>query len=164
MWNPVGSEPETIYQVMHRQKDIQYSSRVASHIMRQKQAHRMRHMIKELAEMVPPEKRGGDAYQEMVNWGCLTRMHVVRLLAPSLDHEDQTKDIDFSASGIRRRWRAGYEQAQSALERAPWLDEGDPLDGVVLHEPPFDGVKSIPAGAASPEAALEPTYALRAAE
>jgi NTE family protein len=163
MWNPVGREPETIFQVMHRQKDIQYSSRVASHIMRQKQAHRMRHMIKELAELVPPEKRDSETYREMVNWGCLTRMHVVRLLAPSLDHEDQTKDVDFSADGIRRRWRAGYEQTREALERAPWLDEGDPLDGVVLHEPPFVGVKAIPTGAAAPEAAGQPN-ALRAAE
>lgn len=161
MWNPAGPEPETIFQVMHRQKDIQYSSRVASHITRQKQAHRMRHMIKELAEMVPPERRGGDAYQEMVNWGCLTRMHVVRLLAPSLDHEDQTKDVDFSASGIRRRWRAGYEQAQQALERAPWRDEVDPLDGVILHEPPFVAGEAGPAAAASPDVA---SGAARAAE
>jgi NTE family protein len=158
MWNPSGPEPETIFQVMHRQKDIQYSSRVASHIMRQKQAHRMRHMIKELCEMVPPERRGGEAYQEMVNWGCLTRMHVVRLLAPSLEHEDQTKDVDFSASGIRRRWRAGYEQAQQALERAPWRDEVDPLDGVILHEPPF----SAPAASSPVSPQIAP--AARAAE
>jgi NTE family protein len=164
MWNPVGGEPETIWQVMHRQKDIQYSSRVASHIMRQKQAHRMRHMIKELAELVPQEKRDSDLYREMVDWGCLSRMHVVRLLAPSLDHEDQTKDIDFSADSIRRRWRAGYEQAQKALERAPWRDECDPLDGVVLHEPPFVGVQNIPTGAASPDAASKTKFAFEAAE
>jgi NTE family protein len=164
MWNPVGAEPETIWQVMHRQKDIQYSSRVASHIMRQKQAHRMRHMIKELAELVPPEKRDSAIYQEMAQWGCLTRMHVVRLLAPSLDHEDQTKDVDFSATGIRRRWRAGYEQARQALERAPWRDEGDPLDGVILHEPPFTGPQAGPTGTACAENAASPTYALRAAE
>lgn len=150
MWNPVGKEPETIWQVQHRQKDIQYSSRVASHIMRQKQSHRLRHIIKELSGLVPEDKRANDAYREMVSWGCLTRMHVVRLLAPSLDHEDQTKDVDFSAEGIRRRWRAGYEQAQVVLLRAPWRREFDPLDGVVLHEPPFLGAVDAPAGMASP--------------
>lgn len=35
--------------VLHRHKDIQYSSRVADHIMRQKQTHRLRHVIKQLA-------------------------------------------------------------------------------------------------------------------
>jgi NTE family protein len=29
-------------------------------------------------------------------------MHVVRLLAPTIDREDHTKDIDFSLTGIRR--------------------------------------------------------------
>ena len=37
IWNPNGSEPETIRQVLNRQKDIQYSSRAVTHIMRQKQ-------------------------------------------------------------------------------------------------------------------------------
>ena len=150
MWNPMGDEPETIWQVMHRQKDIQYSSRVASHIMRQKQTHRLRHIIKELATLVPAEHRDSDVYKEMVGWGCLTRMHVVRLLAPSLDHEDQTKDVDFSAEGIRRRWRAGYEQAQEAMERAPWRGEFDPLEGVILHEPPFIGAVDAPMGMRNP--------------
>ncbi|MBV8916442.1 MAG: hypothetical protein JOZ05_25815 [Acetobacteraceae bacterium] len=38
------------------------------------------------------------------------RMHIIRLLASMLDGEDHT------------------------LERAPWLDEVDPLEGFILHE------------------------------
>lgn len=160
MWNPVGSEPETIWQVQHRQKDIQYSSRVGTHIMRQKQTHRLRHIIKELAALVPEDKRDTDAYRELTGWGCMTRMHVVRLLAPSLDHEDQTKDVDFSADGIRQRWRAGYDQAQEALARAPWRGAFDPLDGVILHEPPFVGEVPAPAGMREP-VAPQPTVGLQ---
>jgi len=29
VWNPEGPEPGTIWEVLHRQKDIQYSSRIA---------------------------------------------------------------------------------------------------------------------------------------
>jgi NTE family protein len=66
-------------------------------------------------------------------------MHVVRLLAPRLENEDHTKDIDFSASGIHRRWDAGYADTQRAIARAPWEGEFDPLEGVVLHQPmPLD--------------------------
>jgi NTE family protein len=150
MWNPIGAEPESIWQVMHRQKDIQYSSRVASHIARQQQAHRLRHIVKEMAVLVPENERHSDLYKEMVAWGCLTRMHVVRLLAPSLDHEDQRKDVDFSAKGIRDRWRAGYVQAQAAIARAPWRGEVDPLDGLILHEPPYavGAAQALPALAA----------------
>ena len=45
IWNPDGAEPETIWQVLNRQKDIQYSSRAVTHIMRQKQLHRLRHVV-----------------------------------------------------------------------------------------------------------------------
>jgi NTE family protein len=37
LWHPQGAEPETIWQVLARHKDIQYASRAKSHIMRQQQ-------------------------------------------------------------------------------------------------------------------------------
>ena len=61
-------------------------------------------------------------------------MHVIRLLAPALDHEDHSKDIDFSPGGIRTRREAGYADTMRTLEAAPWRDEVDPLEGFVLHE------------------------------
>jgi NTE family protein len=134
MWNPVGPEPETMWEVLHRQKDIQYSSRVASHIARQLQTHRLRHVIEQLVGYIPETVRNSEAVRELAAYGCLTRMHVVRLLAPSLDNEDHTKDVDFSPSGIRMRWEAGYANAHRAIEQAPWQGEFDPLEGVILHE------------------------------
>ena len=135
MWNPIGPEPETIWEVLHRQKDIQYSSRVANHIARQLEIHRLRHVIRELAEYVPEEIRGSEAVRALAGFGCLTRMHVVRLLAPRLDHENHTKDVDFTPTSIRKRWAAGYANTRRAIELAPWQREFGPLDGVILHEP-----------------------------
>jgi patatin-like phospholipase len=62
----------------------------------------------------------------------------VRLLAPRLVNEDHTKDVDFSPSGIRQRWEAGYANTQRAIEQAPWEGDFDPLEGVILHEPRAD--------------------------
>ena len=138
MWNPIGTEPETMWEVMHRQKDIQYSSRVATHIARQLQNHRLRHVIKELLAYIPEDVRNRNEVRELAGWGCLTRMHVVRLLAPRLANEDHTKDVDFSPSGIRKRWEAGYADALRAVERKPWQGDFDPLEGVILHEPADD--------------------------
>jgi NTE family protein len=61
-------------------------------------------------------------------------MHVVRLLAPTLDREDYTKDIDFSPWGIRARWEAGHADTQRVIARAPWNGEFDRIEGVILHE------------------------------
>src|SRR5215468_745438 len=135
MWNPMGPEPDTIWEVLHRQKDIQYSSRIANHIMRQREAHRLRHVINELVKCIPDEVRKSALVRELASYGCPTRMHVVRLLAPRLEHESHIKDIDFSPSGIRERWQAGYADTCRALARAAWIGEFGPLDAVVLHEP-----------------------------
>ncbi len=134
VWQPTGPEPESIWEVMGRQKDIQYASRADSHIARQKQIHRLRHVIRELANQLPPEKRESAECRELASWGCGTTMHVVRLLAPTLDAEDYFKDIDFSPGGIRARWNAGHADTLRMLERAPWEAEVDPMEGVVVHE------------------------------
>jgi NTE family protein len=62
-------------------------------------------------------------------------MHVVRLLAPRLDNESHSRDVDFSPAGIRMRWEAGYADTMRALAEHPWIGEFGVLDGVVLHEP-----------------------------
>jgi NTE family protein len=134
LWNPEGDEPRSIWEVMHRQKDIQYSSRVASHITRQMQLHRLRHIIGELGMRLPEDALMSPEVQELLSWGCQTRMHVVRLLAPRIDREDQTKDVDFSAGGIRDRWQAGLRDTRAALAARAWEAPADPLSGVILHE------------------------------
>ncbi|NUR11452.1 MAG: patatin-like phospholipase family protein [Bradyrhizobium sp.] len=134
LWNPVGAEPTTMAEVLNRHKDVQYSSRIASQISRQQQAHRLRHVINQLAMRLSESERRDPAVRELIGYGCPTRMHVVRLLAPQLDRETHTKDIDFSPSGIMRRWDAGYAHTKSVLQRKPWVGEFDPLAGVVLHE------------------------------
>lgn len=134
VWQPTGHEPESVWQVMARQKDIQYASRADSHIARQKQIHRLRHVIRELAKNLSAEKQKSRNCRELASWGCGTTMHVVRLLAPALDGEDYLKDLDFSAAGIRFRCEAGLADARRMIERAPWDAPVDPMEGVVVHE------------------------------
>lgn len=134
IWNPHGPEPDTMTKVMARQKDLQYSSRSLAQVVRQRQLHRLRHVISELAGMLPPEQRDSNRGKELAAWGCQTRMHVVRLLAPPLIGEDHMKDIDFSPAGIRDRWDAGYRDTANVLAKKPWEGAFDPLEGFILHE------------------------------
>jgi NTE family protein len=72
--------------------------------------------------------------RELAGYGCLTRMHVVRLLAKPLAGEDHAKDIDFSPDGIRQRWDAGYADTVRMLTQQPWTHEIDASEGFILHE------------------------------
>lgn len=134
LWNPHGSEPKSIWEVANRQKDIQYSSRAAQHIKRQRQLHRLRHVITRLAAHVPPGSNVDPEVDELRSYGCVTKMHVVRMLAPVLENEDHTKDVDFSPRGIKERWEAGYRHTNETLQNRPWEGDFDPLEGFILHE------------------------------
>jgi NTE family protein len=134
IWNPAGPEPKTMWDVFNRHKDIQYSSRAVAHIARQKQIHRLRHVIAELTKRLPEAERDSPEIRELRSYGCLTRMHVVRLLAPSVKGDDHSKDIDFSPSGIATRWEAGLADTRRVLEQTPWEGDFDPVEGFILHE------------------------------
>jgi NTE family protein len=134
VWHQTGPEPESIHQVLGRQKDIQYASRADSHILRQKQIHRLRHVIREMHRQIPAAKQSDPKVKELASWGCGTTMHVAHLLAPRVDGEDQSKDIDFTPAGIRARREAGHADTRSMLERAPWQHAAaDPIEGVIEH-------------------------------
>jgi NTE family protein len=133
LWPAHGAEPASIREAMSRQRDIQYSSRAESHLERQRQIHRLRHVIRELGKHVREEERNSAAVKELLNWGCGTTMQVIELDAPSFEPGELHKDIDFSASGIERRWQAGYADAKQTIERAPWRAEPDPMEGIAIH-------------------------------
>jgi NTE family protein len=133
VWHQSGPEPESIWQVMGRQKDIQYASRADSHIARQKQIHRLRHVIRELTQQIAVSKQADPVVKELSSWGCGTTMHVAHLLAPRLLGEDHTKDIDFTPEGVLARRAAGYADTKKMIKRAPWREATDPIEGVVEH-------------------------------
>ena len=134
LWSPEGPEPQSLWDVGDRQKDIQFSSRDNSHIARQQQIHHLRHIIRELSVKLPDKIRSSAEAKALSAWGCGTTLHVVRMLAPRLPGEDQTKDIDFSANGIRTRWQAGLTDTQRAIAAAPWRKPVDRTEGVVVHD------------------------------
>lgn len=134
LWRPEGDAPRSMWEVSGRQKDITFASRVDSHVSRQSQIHRLRHIVRELARQVPAATARRADIAEMVAYGCSTVMHVVRLVAPRLEDEDHTKDLDFNPARIRRRWQAGLADTRRALARQAWLEPVGPMDGLVLHD------------------------------
>ncbi len=146
IWDPSGPEPASVWEVMGRMKDIQYASRSRSHLARQKQIHHLRHVIRELAHKLPEDVRRTAEVRELASWGCGTTMHVAWLMAPKLDGEDYTKDIDFSSAGIRTRWQAGYDDTKRMLDRAPWNEPIGPADSILIHEDPRHPMPSLAMG------------------
>jgi NTE family protein len=129
-----GPEPESVWQVLSRQIDIQYASRADSHIPRQEHIHQLRHMVRELVRMLPEDKRQTPEVREMAGYGCGTFMHILRINATPSKNDDYLREIDFSAEGIRRRWSSGYGDTMRTLDRRPWEQSIDPMVGVSVHD------------------------------
>lgn len=133
LWQRSRELPSSIAEVTSRLKEIQYASRSQSHTARQQQIHHLRHVVRELGRLLPPGARATREAKELLGWGCGTVMHVLPLQAPALEGEDHTKDLDFTADGIRARWDAGREFALRKIEAAPWNAAIDPVMGIVVH-------------------------------
>lgn len=134
LWRPAGNAPRSMWQVIGRQKDIQYASRVDSHVRRQAQIHRLRHIVRELAAELPAAVRARPEVREMVSYGCGTVMHLMRLVLPRLPDEDHTRDLDFDAARIQMRWQAGLADARRMLATRSWLEPVDPMQGLIVHD------------------------------
>lgn len=133
MWNAHGTAPANMWEVVSRQKDMQYASRSTSQIERQKQLHRLRHVIRQLGDRLDEEQRRDPEIRKLLAYGCTTTMHMIPLLAPRLPYEDQSKDMDFSASGIAQRWEAGYAHTMRALDARSWRTPASDLEGFRIH-------------------------------
>jgi NTE family protein len=133
VWHATGPEPETLWQVMGRHKDIQFASRATSHVARQQQIHRMRHIIRELRQHIPGHLHEDPEVKRMLDYGCATVIHLLPLHAPRLEGEDHTKDIDFTAAGIDTRRKAGYADTLRVLKEQPWAHCADTTDGIIIH-------------------------------
>lgn len=134
LWQPAGTAPRSLWQVAERQKDIQFASRMNSHVRRQAQIHQLRHIVRELARELPAAALARPELREMVSYGCGTVMHLMRLVAPRLPDEDHTKDLDFNQARIHARWQAGLGDARRTLEQQAWLAPVDPTAGLVVHD------------------------------
>jgi NTE family protein len=144
LWRPAGDAPRTMWQVTGRQKEIQYASRVDSHVRRQAQIHRLRHIIRELSKALPAAAASRPDIREMLSYGCGTVTHLVRLVVPRLADEDHTKDGDFGAASVRSRWNAGVFDARRAVAKQAWLAPVDPMEGLVVHDLEPDTSSSYP--------------------
>jgi NTE family protein len=133
IWHTRGPEPESVVQVLNRQKDIMFASRAKSHIPRQAQLHRMRQVVRELVDMLPEDRRNTPHAKELAGYGCGTVMHILEINAPQFDGEGYSRDIDFSQASIQERWQAGYADARRVIARRPWDDPVDPKVGVAVY-------------------------------
>jgi NTE family protein len=133
IWHTRGAEPQSVAQVFARQKDIMFGSRSKSHLARQAELHRMRHIVRTLVDMLPEERRNSPEVQDMASYGCTTMMHLVEINAGPLDGETNSREYDFTKATIEARWQAGYADTCRMIALRPWENQIDPSVGIAIY-------------------------------
>jgi NTE family protein len=137
LWQQEDGDPQSLREVMSRQKDIQYSSRSESHTERQQQIHHLRHIVRQLGLSLPEAERSKPEVKQLLGWGCGTVIHLVSMQVPALEGEDYSKDIDFIIGDVDARWDAGLALARKRIVAAPWQNHKvDPEMGIIVHDSP----------------------------
>ena len=132
LWNQSGTEPETIWE-LHRQKDIQYSSRIAGQIAHLKQTHRLRLVITELRGCCP--RTSVRAKQQRTRGLRLRHAHARRAPAGAATRQREPhQGPRFQSVRHPHAPGSGILRHHAGARSAAWLGEFDPLEGVILHD------------------------------
>ena len=137
-----GDLPQTIAEVVEREKDIRYSSRTRLNtdvgVTRRKVAESLHRLIGKL----PPELRADPDAQELL--GRLQRycesLDLVHLIFRSKGYESEAKDYEFSRWTMREHWSRGHADVLHTLRHPAWTGRGPAEHGIRVFDLVEEGV------------------------
>jgi NTE family protein len=134
LWSSRGEVPDTVFDVLQRQKDIQYSSRTRLVTDTALEKQRMRRVISELIDKIPHDRRKDPAVERARALGCDKVYNIVHLIYHSKAYELQSKDYEFSFASMAEHWDMGLDDARRTLADPRRLERPSPDVGVITHD------------------------------
>ncbi len=133
LWSARGPAPHSIFDVLERQKDIQFSSRTRMGTDQVAARQRLRNALGLLLERldgnVPTALR-----TELEPWLCDRVFNIVHLIYRAKPYEEQYKDYAFGIRTMREHWASGADDMRRSLERPEFFALPDRSLGVVTHD------------------------------
>lgn len=139
LWSSRGEAPETLAQVITRQKEIQFSSRTRATTDFFKRVKQLRNAIATLLPQLPEELRRSP---EALLLEPVAERHVVsivQLIYRSRNYEGHSKDYDFSRLAMEEHWRSGYNDAVRTLRHPEVLRRPESLESLITFDWAVDG-------------------------
>jgi NTE family protein len=130
-----GQLPRDMYDVMARQKDIQYSSRtrlVTDYFRRQ---YERELLLRHILDKVPEEALSDEERTLKHQLAHLPEVNILQLIYQQMAYEGQAKDYEFSGTSMREHWDAGYRDTERTLRHGDWLVEPASTEsGIAVHD------------------------------
>jgi NTE family protein len=132
LWQAAGDLPNTMSEVVTRQKEIQYSSRTRTGAERFRQIQKLRNALATLLEEIPAEFRVRPEAELLSQVADRRVYSLVQLTYRSNRHEGQSKDFEFSLLSMEDHWRAGYYDTVGALRHPEALQRPTNIEGLTI--------------------------------
>jgi NTE family protein len=129
-----GPLPRDMWDVLARQKDIQYSSRTRLVTDYFTERNRQQARIKSLLDRVPDAQLSKEERDLKKSLSDLPEITILHLIYQQAAYEGQAKDYDFSAISMRRHWDNGYSDTKNTLRHKEWLRTSAEKGGVTVHD------------------------------
>ena len=129
-----GAVPRDMYDVMARQKDIQYSSRTRLITDMYKELHGLKMRIRDLLARIPEADLSDEERKQKAALQHLPGIAILQLIYQQAAYEGQAKDYEFSGQSMREHWDTGYQDTKRTLNHKNWLVMPDAGKGIVMHD------------------------------
>jgi NTE family protein len=122
LWSALGENPKNLFEVLERQKDIQYSSRTRSTTNSVKEMQRMRKLLLDTLDRVPDSVKAKDPW-----FGQLkdeledAKINCIHLIYKNKPIEGHFKDYQFSYETMKMHWKIGLEDILETLSNPDCL-------------------------------------------
>lgn len=129
-----GNLPRDMYDVLARQKDIQYSSRtrLVTDYFRDRHARDL--MMKKLLTRLPDSQLNKEEIQLKQSLMHMPEATILQLIYQEAAYETQARDYEFSAISMRDHWQSGYKDTERTLRQPGWLRVPAGDAGIVVHD------------------------------
>lgn len=123
LWSSKGELPTSISEVMLRQKDIQYASRIKTIVSYMETMQKNRHLMRELLKLIPEKEfQKNSWYQQASKYACDRLYNVFHLIYQQKDCEGHYKDYQFGDQTMQIHWETGLHDIKTSLSRPKWLE------------------------------------------
>ena len=134
LWSARGDLPQTLADVLERQKDIQYSSRTRLGTDAVARQQKLRAALTELVKRVPAAGLPDGLLDDLAPWLCDRVYNIVHLIYRAKAHEEQYKDYAFSPLAMRGHWASGARDMRKTLRHPDWFMPPSREIGVTTHD------------------------------
>jgi NTE family protein len=134
LWSATGPLPGNLFDIEERQKDIRFSSRTRMVTAQLERERRLRRVLREVLERVPPSRRGDAWCREAHELASDKQFNVVHLIYQEKSWDAQHKDFEFSAAAMRDHWASGLADLRATVSHPDWLAPPDPAQTSVTHD------------------------------